>query len=194
MKALKAKGKAGKAKVEAELEARKQAQEAKWREGVMGDDTAIDVKWAPLEAWVHHDKAEAKPKSAIAIKAETKAKKSLLGKVHASVTAKMMVTSTEIASVILNTCETPLRKKDAELGALVNSLSAISNTYALGQNSKKRWPYLRRFGSDKMTDQMVAMLEGSKDAGAKIAQIKSEIGDIHCREYGTHRNPVDCDF
>jgi hypothetical protein len=182
MKKLKAKGKAGKAKVEAELEERKRAQEAKYREGIMQDDTATDVKWAPLEGWVAHEQSEAKPKSALALKAEAKAKKSLLGKVHKGVTKKMMTMCTEISSDIMTACEEPTRAKDQELGVIVNSLSAISNTYNLGQNSKKRWPYLRRFASDKMTQQTVSMLESSADPATKIVEMKAEIGTMrsHC--------------
>ena len=179
MKKLKGAGSKGKAKVDAKIEEHKQKEMARWRAGVMKDPDSFDVNWAPLEEWGAHEEAtNPHKKSKVRQDAEEKAKRGMLNKIHIGITNRMVFMLTEIASVILQGTEDPIRKADANMGIVVDQLTAIVNTYHLGLNTKKRWPYLRLFASDKLVDVLVTMLDGSGDATKEIEKIKTQVSRV----------------
>lgn len=199
---MKEKGKAkaaeAKAKAEQAMQERKEKKEAKYREGVLAlpgcnpygavrtfvsdaDFFVSDVKWAPLADWVAHESKEneGKEQSAAMQKVEAKAKKSLLGKVHNAITKKMMIICTEIGAMVMEGTEPPIRAGDDDVGALVNNMGAIVSTYHLLPvgDGTKRWSYLRRFASDKLTLTIVKILDGSPDSSKKVAEMKASISN-----------------
>ena len=159
------KGKAKAAKKKEEFERmqaeKKAAKELKWRTGLMDVpeiEAPGDVKWQGLDAWKDHIEKteEKKPKGKLALEAETRARKSLLNKVHDSVTANIMGTLTEICSQIMTGTEESVRAADDEIGAVVNALNGVIMTYHMGD--KKRFLYLRRYASDKLTELISSIL------------------------------------
>ena len=131
-----------KAEFDAMQEERRLAKELTFRKGLMAKPEAeapADVVWSGLVAWKEVIAAEQKEsgggKSKTKQDMENKARASVLNKVHNGVTAKIMVTLTEISSKLMTMTEDQIREADNEIGAVVNALNGVIMTYHMGA-----WP------------------------------------------------------
>jgi hypothetical protein len=99
---------------------------------------------------------EKKPKSKVVANAEAKAKRSLLNTVHTGLTNKALGALTDVSSKVLESTEPAMRATDDEIGAVVNAMNAnvICSHLCVGK-PKKRWAYIQRFASDKLTELFV---------------------------------------
>lgn len=180
--------KKGKAAAEQKLAERQAAKEETWRKVVMdAPNEAMDVKFHGKDGWVKgQEEAEpSKPKGALQQKAEASAKASLLGKVHGSITKKIMTTLLDISTQVLESTEPPLRVADKPLesgactGAVVNCLNGIILSFLFELSKKnKMFPYLRRFASDQLSKNLASIFDESTDAAKAASELTAQLSGL----------------
>lgn len=185
------KAKSGAAAVQQKMDDREVSVQAGWRKEVMNDPESLsDPQWKQFEEWktIYEPKTGKGAKSSIMAAAENHARKSMLKSVHDSMCKSMLTMLTEVASQLLGSTEQQLRssQKDEgtgagedsakEFGSVVSCLNGVVLTYRFGFNKRRRFPYLRRVASDRLTTTVVAILDAAgPDSGAKMAEIQAAL-------------------
>jgi hypothetical protein len=164
-----------------------QVRGGKWRAEVCTDPDATDAQWKPFDEW----KAQYEPpkppkkedserkKKAKADGAE-KLKTTLLSKLTNGVSAKLLVILLEVTSKLLTKVENEARAA-SDLMVIVpmvlNAMNGIVLAYRFDTKkaNSKKFAYLRRVGSDQLSNLIEQGTKGAEDAGQQIIEMQSEI-------------------